>query len=335
MPLLNEAYWRHANLYLYISEKANTLFINNKTNQALILFDLNRNQITNALNWIVEKEPTDKLDLLYIQYMNALSLIGLIRFSVRGELIPYVERKITIAQRLNWIDMEVDSFDELGIIYAYLGYIEEASDYFEKAYEIASKIEDVEFSRVIQKHMHLATKQIKPENSLLIQKSPNIFKLIKYQVKLLWEQYNKNFLAQITIHNSLANNYLSFKRPTKAIWHLQKSLSISKKFSYDIGVIESSLGLLQANIVKDRNLHNSIYEISDMAEDFEWSDDLKVLDTLCSIIPIIQNAEIFANQLGNNSTARLIFCYLDAIMEKENNIVSLSVKIGIIGLKYM
>ena len=143
MPKLFDAHLRHVNLYLSEAENADGYFSTESTQaDGITIFDRNREQIECAIEWITHQTATDQIDILLARFADSLSSIGMVRYSIKEKLIPLLEQKVLAAQRLGWKDLEADSFDGLGILYAFLGYLRQAIKYFEMAYEIAAQTKD-------------------------------------------------------------------------------------------------------------------------------------------------------------------------------------------------
>jgi tetratricopeptide (TPR) repeat protein len=183
MPKLFDAHARHANCHLVLAEKAAELFVRESTQtKGIAIFDDNRRQIEAALEWVEQQPETRERDLVLASFLDALSGPGMLRYSIRDKLIPLLEQRIFIAQRLGAKDMEADAYDDLGIKYAYLGNHREAIELFQKAASIASETSDKDLQHDIQKHLELARKQLqgrsqKPANAL------TLFRLAFFQIK--------------------------------------------------------------------------------------------------------------------------------------------------------
>ncbi len=95
MPSIIDAYRRHAKHYLDVADKANALFANEITQgKGVTIFDKSRSQIDLALNRILQQNPSEERDIQLVQYVDALSSIGAIRYSVFEDLIPWHEQVI-------------------------------------------------------------------------------------------------------------------------------------------------------------------------------------------------------------------------------------------------
>jgi tetratricopeptide (TPR) repeat protein len=327
MPSSYEAYWRHANLYLSAAEGADELFSKKLTQEkGITIFDQNREQIESAIEWIIHQDATSQTDILLSRFADALSSIGMVRYSVKEKLIPLIEQKIAAAQRLGWKDLEADSFDGLGILHAFLGYLQLSIQYFEMAYEIANRIGNEELKRNIQTHIRLAHKQLKKKNLPPTEKFPGLLRLILLRLRLLFAEIIKNPYTEITTLNSIANIYLDLRKWNSAIRHYQRAIAISKKHSYRFGELQASMGLLQAEMSKNMSRDEllSASRVSNLASDFEWSTDLSVFETLLEIAPAIQNAESIAIRLSRKNDPRTseIYKQLDQIMIRTSEIVS-------------
>ena len=327
MPSLYDAYWRHTDFYLIETERADQLFSNESTQgKGISIFDQNKEQIEIALEWITHQDPTIQTDILLARFVDALSAIGMVRYSVREKLIPLNERKIAAAQRLEWKDLEADSFDGQGILYAFLGYLPQAVQYFEKAYDIAQKIGDKELKRDIQIHIKLAKKQLKKNDLLPSAKFISLLRLILLGLRFIFTNLNKNPFTQIGTINSIATIYLDLEKWDLAIQFYQRAHSMSQKQSYLFGELEASLGLLQAEMSKSEVGGETVYTSIpvNLASDFEWSTDLSVFEILLETAPAIKNVEALASHLAKKNDPRVneIYERLDQIMLRTNEIVS-------------
>lgn len=169
-----------------------------------------------------------------------------------------LEQKVLAAQRLGWKDLEADSFDGLGILYAFLGYLRQAIKYFDTANEIATQIKDKSLKSNIQKHIRMAQKQLGKGEQQQHGKLRNSFSLMILKVKLLFARNKKNPFAEIAILNNIANIYLDSRKWGLAIRLFREANTISQKNSYRFGELQASLGLLQAEMFKD-NIMNDNY----------------------------------------------------------------------------
>ncbi len=329
MTSIYDARWRYANHYLSVAEEADQLFSRELTQEkGVSFFDQNREQIESALAWITEQDSANQIDILLARFVDAISSIGLIRYSVREKLIPLNERKIAAAQSLGWKDLEADSFDGLGIVYAYLGYLPQAIHYFKSAYEIANQIGDKELKRNIQTHIRLAQKQLKQKGIPSSVKFLGLIRFIPLQVGYLFARIIKNPFMEIATLNSTANIYLDWEKWDLSIQYYRRAISIAKKYSYRFGELQACMGLLQAEMSKDAGGSETLPAgmVSGLASDFEWSADFSVLETLLAMAPAIQSAEAIAIHLANENDPRasIIYEQLDQIMLRTDEIVSAS-----------
>lgn len=327
MPSLYGAYWRHAILFLSVAERVDQLFSKELTQEkGISIFDQNMEQIESALEWITHQDPTNQTDTLLAQFVEALSAVGMVRYSVKEKLIPLNEQKIAAVQRRGWKELEADSFDGLGVLYAFLGFLPQAVQYFECAYEIANQIKNKGLKRDIQKHILLAKKQLKKRGISQSRKFFGLLQLIPLRLRLLFTKISKNPFTEITTCNSIANIFLDLGKWDSAIKHYQWAISKSQKHSYRFGELQASMGLLQAEMSKFKSKSEpvSVGLISQLANDFEWSTDFSVFETLLEVAPAIRNAEVFASHLAkeNDPRARQIYERLDQIMLNTNDIVS-------------
>jgi tetratricopeptide (TPR) repeat protein len=327
MPSLIEAHWKHANLYLSVAEGADRLFSKKSSKViGIAIFDQNHEQIDGALEWVTLQTTNDQIDILLARFIDAVSAIGMIRYSVREILIPLNERKIAAVQRLGLKDLEADSFDELGILYAYLGYLQQALHYFEFAYEIVNQIGSKELKRDINTHIRLAQKQLKTKGVPPSAKIPDLPRLYLLRLRFLFAHINKNPFTLIAMHNGIANIYLDLGKWDLAIQNYQQAILISKNYSYRFGELQASVGLLQAELSKDQGRGESFTNstVSDLTSGFEWSTDFSVFESLPEIAPAIKRVETIAGQLAKNNdpNASEMYKSLDQIMLRTNEIVS-------------
>ena len=78
-----------------------------------------------------QEEPYER-DLFLASFVDAVSGPGMLRYSIRDKLVPLLEQRIFIAQRLGAKDMEANAYDDLGIKCAYLCYHREAIELFKR-----------------------------------------------------------------------------------------------------------------------------------------------------------------------------------------------------------
>jgi len=321
MPRLFDAHARHANCYLVVAEKAAELFVRESTQtKGIAIFDDNRWQIEAALEWVEQQEETRERDLVMASFVDALSGPGTLRYSIRDKLIPLLEQKIPIAQRLGAKDMEADGYDDLGIKYAYLGYHREAIRLFQEAASIASESSDKDLQHDIQNHLELARQQLqgrsqKPANIL------TLFPLAFFQIKRGIAKISKNPFMQITALIRVANIYLEWGRFDAAARLFRHALDLSRENSYYLGEMDAATGVLYAEILMGSQNFTPL-PLADNAE-FEWSNDLLVMQTLLELGPVIQKVETIADYMKQNGDSRASQIYngLDNIMAEMDKLL--------------
>jgi len=143
MPTSFSAHARHVNCFLLIAQKSAELYVQRTTQaKGVAIFDHNQEQIEAALEWVQHQDVTREIDLTLALFIEALSTVGMLRYSFRARLIPLLEQRVSAAQRLGSKSMEADAYDDLGIKYAYLGYLSQAIGLFETARVIALEESD-------------------------------------------------------------------------------------------------------------------------------------------------------------------------------------------------
>ncbi len=322
MPKLFDAHARHANCYLVLAEKAAELFVRESTQtKGIAIFDDNRGQIEAALEWVEQQEETRERDLALASFVDALSGPGMLRYSIRDKLIPLLEQRIPIAQRLGAKVMEADGYDDLGIKYAYLGYHREAIRLFQHAASIASETSDKNLQHDIQNHLEFAREQLqgrsqKPANIL------TLFALVFFQIKRGIAKISKNPFMEITALLRVANIYLGWGRLDAAARLFQRALDLSKVNSYHLGEMDAAMGLLYAEILMGSQNFTPL-PLADNAE-FEWSNDLLVMQTLLELGPVIQKVETIADYMKQNGDSRASQIYkgLDNIMAEMDKLLN-------------
>ena len=328
MPSLHEAYWRHTNLYLSIIEEANNLFNSNVGQEkGLVVFDLNSDQIDSAISWLIQLVPTDQTDFLLVHFVDALSMIGIIRYGASEILIPLYECQIAATQRLSIKELEADAIDGLGILYAYLGHLPRAIDCFQHAKRIADGSKDKELRKDIKNHIRLANKQLEDKNmfSLQITKVTCVLRLIPAGISLRLAQLKRDRFSEIKSLNRIANILLTLEKWDISNLYFQRAKSLSQTLSYRFGQLEASMGLFQVEISQDaRGEISYVKELRDLSSDFEWGVDVQVMEALIEIIPTIDHIEAIANYLAkkNDPMANEIFQQLDQIMLRTEEIVT-------------
>ena len=331
MPTLFNAYIRHVNYFLMIAQKSAELFVQSPTQaKGVAIFDHNQEQIEAALEWVQHQDVTRERDLMLALFIEALSTVGMLRYSVRTRLIPLLEQRVSAAQRLGLKGMEADASDDLGIKYAYLGYLRQAIELFETAQTLAIEVSDKALVRDIDSHIRLAHKQLIRGEQLPRTKLSNIFRLIIFRIKLSFARASKNPFAEIAMLTNIANIYLDLRKWSLAIQLFRESNTISQKNSYRFGELQASLGLLQAEMFKNNAANGSVTtnRVSEQIGDFEWSNDFLVFETLLELAPAIQNAESIAHRLreNNNPDAGQIYEQLDQILVETNKILVVAQK---------
>ena len=230
MPSLHEAYWRHTNLYLSIIEEANNLFNRNfGQEKGLVVFDLNSDQIDSAISWLIQLVPTDQTDFLLVHFVDALSMIGIIRYSASEILIPLYECQIAATQRLSIKELEADAYDGLGILFAYLGYLPRAIDYYQHAKLIADGTNDKELRKDIQNHIRLAHKQLEDKNvfSLQITKVNCVLRLIPAGISLRLAKLKRDRFSEVNSLIRIADILLALEKWGTSNLYFQRAMSLS------------------------------------------------------------------------------------------------------------
>lgn len=325
MPSLYDAHWRYVNLYLSVVEKADQFYSKEVTQGvAISIFDHNREQIDNALNWIIRQRPTKQFDILLVHFVDVLSTIGMARYSVREKLIPLMGQQVAATKRLGQEYLEANSLDGLGIMYAFLGFLPRAIQYFERAHEIADQINDEELKQDIQTRIKLAQEQIKNENVASLTKFLGLIRLVLLKAKLLFIDINKKPFVEISILNDIANIYLSWEKWDVAIQYCQRAILKSQKLSYRFGELEASMGLMLAKTSKGESNPLLASMVNNLSSDFAWDIDMSVLEILLEIAPVIKQAEAIANHLANKNAhqAKEIYSHLDQVMLNTDEIIS-------------
>lgn len=325
MPTLFNAFIRHVNYFLMIAQKSAELFVQSPTQaKGVAIFDHNQEQIEAALEWVHHQDVTRERDLMLALFIEALSTVGMLRYSVRARLIPLLEQRVSAAQRLGLDGMEADAYDDLGIKYAYLGYLRQAIELFETARTLAIEVSDKALVRDIDSHIRLAHKQQIKGEQLPRTRLSNIFRLIFFRIKLSFARASKNPFAEIAMLTNIANIYLDLRKWSLAIQLFRESSTISQKNSYRFGELQASMGMLQAEMFKNNAANGSVItnRVSEQIGDFEWSNDFLVFETLLELAPAIQNAESIAHRLreNNNPDAGQIYEQLDQILVETNKI---------------
>lgn len=330
MTSIQQARLMHANLYLNVVETADQFFsAENTQGKGVSIFDRNRGQIDAALEWLREQNPTNERDVFFGRFVDALSTIGMVRYSVPGMLIPLSEEKILSAQRLGMKELEADALDGLGILYAFLGYIDSAIQHFQSAYEIADQINHRDLKREIKAHLDLARKQLSHEHVAPHLRFSRAIQLIPLYWKLFLARISKSPFVQVNTLNKIAGVYSDLGKLGLSVEYYQRALSISKEHSYRFGEMEASIGLLYAEASKKGNaegLTPIAGAIGNIANEFgfEWGTDFSVFEILLEIAPTIKDVEIIASRLAKNNDPRAneIYRLLDQIMVNTNEIVS-------------
>ena len=326
MPTLFNAYIRHVNYFLMIAQKSAELFVQSPTQaKGVAIFDHNQEQIEAALEWVQHQDVTRERDLMLALFIEALSTVGMLRYSVRARLIPLLEQRVSAAQRLGLDGMEADAYDDLGIKYAYLGYLCQAIELFETAQTLAIEVSDKALVRDIDSHIRLAHKQLIKGEQLPRTRLSSIFRLIIFRIKLSFARASKNPFAEIAMLTNIANIYLDLRKWSLAIQLFRESNTISQKNSYRFGELQASLGLLQAEMFKNNAANGSVTtnRVSEQIGEFEWKSDFLVFETLLELALAIRNAESMAKYLHSAKDPRSVEIYneLDRIVTETEAIL--------------
>jgi len=326
MPNLYDAHARHVHLYLLLAEKAGELFVKDLTrSKGVTNFDQNRGQIEAALEWVVGQGETRERDIVLATFINALSALGMVRYSIKDKLIPLLLQRVSAAQRLGLKDMEADAYDDLGIKYAYLGYLRRAIEVFETAHAIASETSDKELVRDIENHLQLARNQLKGHKQQPGKILALLLPLPILQLKRWFAIVSKNPFMEIMVINQIASIYLEWGSLEAATSLFRRAILLSKEHAYRFGELDASMGMLHVEILKGPTMGEEFTSLPlEDNREFEWSNDLLVLETLLDLAPAIQTAETMAQSLQKNNDPRAakIYKLLDQILAETDNILS-------------
>lgn len=328
MPTMHEAIMRHMNYFLGIAQTADGFYSEEKTQEmGMKIFDRNREQIDLAIKQNLLQTPSNETDLLLAQFVDAVSSVGMIRYSVTETLIPLAEQKILAAQRLGWKDLEADALDGLGILYAFLGYLRQAINYFEMAMGVAEQTGEKDIQQEIQSHLQRALKQSANRRLSSAPKVLEMLRLIVLQVKLVFASIRTNPFTIVALLNRIGNTYLSLERWDLSIRYFEKAILLSRKHSNRFRELEASMGLIQAKMSKDAaNVSGvSTTAVHELINDigFEWSLDFDIFETLLELAPVIKNVEMIASQWARNNDSRASELYglLDQIISQTNQLL--------------
>ncbi|MDQ2999009.1 MAG: tetratricopeptide repeat protein, partial [Chloroflexota bacterium] len=108
----------------------------------LALFDRERAQIDASWAWASERASDAEADALLLEYIDALTYIGELRYDKRRERIPQLEVGLAAARRLGRKDAEGPILGTLGMAYAELGETQKAIDYQQQCLAVAREIGD-------------------------------------------------------------------------------------------------------------------------------------------------------------------------------------------------
>ena len=245
MPTFYQAYWRHANHYLEVVDRADSLFLDDKTQiQGVEIFDKSREQIDVALNWVRQQKPSEQSDILLVHFVDAVTAIAMRRYNVANTLIPLCQQQVASAQRLGWREIESDALDGLGILYAYLGYKRQALDVFEEALQIAIQTRNHDLESTINAHLKLARSQLENKTStglqleVLVRRSCGLIQITFLYPRLVVAWATSRLFSEVDLLNSLAESYSLLGKHKVSIFYYRKALDICHKISYRFGEIQ-------------------------------------------------------------------------------------------------
>jgi tetratricopeptide (TPR) repeat protein len=138
------AVWeRYARYYARVARRADELYYQGgeAVLAGLALFDSERAHIDAGWFWIRQGESSAKDKLLW-DYAYAVTDIGLLRYDLQLEQIPYLEAALAVARRQGDRDAEGAWLGNLGIAYADLGEARRAIEFYEQALAIDREIGD-------------------------------------------------------------------------------------------------------------------------------------------------------------------------------------------------
>jgi len=319
MPSRFSAYLRHFNFYLPLAAQAADLFAEDRSQmKGLHIFDENQPQIDAALEWLQQQKETHERDLVLVSFIDAISGIGLVRFHVENRLLPLMQVRIDAAQRLEDKVIQADAYDDLGIAYAYLGYLEQSIANFQIARSIASEVGDGTILEDIENHLRQAESQFSGRNRIS-SGVPGLIRLVKLQIRLFLSYFRGTSLVEITILNDLADIYIEWGMLDAAARLLQRANLLSAEHSFRLGEIQSSLGLLHIELIREGNVAElaAILKMGTKSDGFEVSNNLYFFETLLEILPALETAELMAQSLSmnnQNEPAKEIYELLDEIL---------------------
>ena len=340
-PSLYELKMRHAQHYLQVTFAAGDLFDEEKTQtQGLTFFDKERQQIDFALAWVRQQPPSIDTDAWLIQFVDAISSIGMLRYQIAQELIPLVEQQVLAIQRWTLKEEESDAIDSIGILYAYLGYYEIAVDYFKKALGIVRQTENHDLEIDIVTHMELAQQQLKEQrkhrgtDQIPNQSSANekLKKFSDWERQLSIVRTNNDLLSEADILRKLAEAYEAENNYDKAAEYQEQALAISQNMKLRYGEIDSRISLALNYFSKPDTLSDEeLQEIATFIEsagklaaedEFAWGLDLSILNLFFEMAPIMRQLESIADFLETqkDSRAKKIYQTLDTINTQTSNI---------------
>lgn len=339
-PSFNDIKMRHAQHYLYVTFAASDLFDEEETQtKGLMLFDTERPQIDFALEWVRKQPQSVEIDTWFMQFVDAICSIGLLRYQISGELIPLVEQQVVATQRLMLKDEEAYAIDSIGILYAYLGYYETALEYFKKALQIVRQARNHDLEADIITRLELAQQELKEQREYIgpsqikadkrIEKTPDIPDLER---QLSFARNNNDLLGEVNILKRLAEAYELENNHVKAAECQEQAIIVTQKMKLRLGEIDSQINLALNYFSKPDTLSDEeIQEIAVLIEsaemlatedEFAWGIDLSVLSLFFEMAPIMRQLESIADFLEKQKAprAKKIYQILNTINRQTSKI---------------
>lgn len=130
---------RYVHYYLEVAKQSNSLYFqgHEHTLEGLTLFDRERGHIDAAWKWLQHQVITSEIDELVLSYATETSNIGDLRYDVRREQIPQLEKALASARRLKKKRLLSAVLGNLGSAYAALGETRRAIELQEQALTIS------------------------------------------------------------------------------------------------------------------------------------------------------------------------------------------------------
>lgn len=304
MPSLQKAKLKHAQYFWEVACRSSELYTSDEASQqaGLELFDVERGQIDEAWDWLQRQPSSQETDVLLILFAEAISAIGMLRYSVWYEHIPHFEVQLVASRRVGWQEAESEALANLGLAYAYLGYYHQAIGYFESALIIAQKIGDQDtvsdlrdFLR--QAHGQMQGRATKPScHQMAPSRNDYQAELARLTQALHVAQSSNNRMAEARILDNLGILHSSMGDYETALLYHERARNIYRGSGHHLAMVESSLEIaaVHARLGNGKQCLDMLQPMCDFFRENAFAHAwiaTEIVELLQQLLPIIEELD--------------------------------------------